>query len=632
LSKDLKDKDKNPKKIGKSLFSMFKRLFVHDKADINVLEEEAIRTPGKTILINLIHNKLAIIGIIGFIAILLFSFAGSQLLPISRTYIELTNSSLRPGRNYLKYPRELRNKEIVKIVSGVSFSVALTSDGNLTVWGSECNRFMRDVSDRILDIPEEIRNANIVDIEAGSRFVICVDDQGKFYGWGHYGHNQTIMPAMLESRFRYGGVNIVKMAAATQWSAVLGDDGELHIWGSRQTRDTFYIDLLEIEVPIIDLAAGENNMALVLEDGTVRVIGIKGTEFYEQIPAELTDGSVRVEYIAATNRSVFAVGDNGRLYLWGSVENNLNRMPEGIADEKFVHVSAGFKNFVAVDDDGDVFIWGASELNQLKVPKNLDGVTKVFSGCFQFYAVNDAGRIIGAWGNKGYIWGSDEFGRDIFTRVIHGGRISLTVAAIAVIISIFLAIFFGLTSGFFGGWVDHILMRVADIFESIPFLPLAVTLSFVIGHNLEPAQKMYLMMVIIGVLSWTNLARFIRAQLLVEREKDFVLAARALGIKQRNIMIKHILPNVVNLIIVNITLGYASALLTEAALSYLGFGVQAPTPSWGNMLTTAQDSSVLQFFWWRWIIPAIFVSGTALSINLLGDALREAMDPRSNER
>ena len=110
------------------------------------------------------------------------------------------------------------------------------------------------------------------------------------------------------------------------------------------------------------------------------------------------------------------------------------------------------------------------------------------------------------------------------------------------------------------------------------------------------------------------------------------LAARALGIKQRNIMIWHILPNVFNLIIVNITLGYASALLLEAGLSFLGFGVQEPTPSWGNMLTTAQESTVIQFFWWRWIIPALFVVGAALSINLLGDALREAMDPRSNER
>jgi peptide/nickel transport system permease protein len=220
----------------------------------------------------------------------------------------------------------------------------------------------------------------------------------------------------------------------------------------------------------------------------------------------------------------------------------------------------------------------------------------------------------------------------MFTRVIHGGRISLSVGAIAVVISIFLAILIGLNSGFFGGWIDHALMRLADIVEALPFFPIAVTISFVVGHRMEDRHRMYLIMVVIGVLGWTGLARLIRAQLLLEREKDFVLAARALGIKQSSIMFKHILPNVFNLIIVSMTLGYAGALLTEAGLSFLGFGVIEPDPSWGNMLTSAEQSTVIQFFWWRWIIPAIFVVAAALSINLVGDALREAMDPRSQER
>jgi len=149
---------------------------------------------------------------------------------------------------------------------------------------------------------------------------------------------------------------------------------------------------------------------------------------------------------------------------------------------------------------------------------------------------------------------------------------------------------------------------------------------------MDESTKLYFIMIILGILSWTGLARLIRAQLLIEREKDFVLAARALGIKQRGIMLRHILPNVINFVIVSVTLMYADMLLTEAGLSYLGFGVKEPTPSWGNMLSSAENSLVIQFYWWRWIIPALFVVAAALSINMLGDALREAMDPRSEER
>jgi len=610
---------------------MFKRLFVRDKIELSVLEEEAIRTPLKTILINLFHNKLAIIGIIGFVLILLFSFVGSQLFPVSRTYIELTNSSIRPGRKFLKYPKELNEKKIVKIVSGVSFSVALTDDGNLTVWGIECNRLMRNVSDLILEIPNDIKNANIVDIEAGSRFVICTDDRGNFYGWGLYSNGQTEMPAMIAQRFKYGGAKIVRMVAGTQWSAVLGDDGYLHVWGSQQSRINFLVPV-EVEGRIVNMVASENNMILVLDDGSLCAIGMAGTEYYEQLPAVLSDGTVRAEKIVSTNRNVLVVDERGDVHLWGSIENKGNVLPDGINNGEVAYIDAGYKNFAVINTSGELFVWGANDLKQLEVPKNLSGFTKVFVDFFQFYAMDDEGTIVGAWGNKGYLWGSDQFGRDMFTRIIHGGRISLTVGAISVAISIVLAIIVGLSSGFFGGWVDHLLMRLTDIFESIPFFPIAITLSYVIGHRMEQINKLYVIMITIGVLGWMGLARMIRAQLLVEREKDFVLAARALGIKQRSIMVRHILPNVFNFVIIGITLGYASALLLEAGLSFLGFGVKEPDPSWGNMLTSAQESTVIQYFWWRWVIPALFVIGAALSINMLGDALREAMDPRSNER
>ncbi|MGL5541109.1 MAG: ABC transporter permease, partial [Erysipelotrichaceae bacterium] len=176
------------------------------------------------------------------------------------------------------------------------------------------------------------------------------------------------------------------------------------------------------------------------------------------------------------------------------------------------------------------------------------------------------------------------------------------------------------------------LMRIAEIITSVPFMPLVITLSAFVADSMTSNERMFFIMVILGLLSWTGLARLVRAQILIEREKDFVLAARALGIKEVFIVIRHILPNVMNIAIVNMTLMYASTMLTEAGLSFLGFGVQSPQPSWGNMLSTAQSSAVIEFYWWRWILPAIAVLLAALSVNLIGDALRDALDPKANEK
>jgi len=534
----------------------------------------------------------------------------------------------------LDYPKELDDMNIVKISSGVSFSVALTDDGNVHIWGTEPNRDLEGISGYIFDIPEEVLEANIVDIEVGMRFIIALDDNGDFYGWGHAAHNQTELTRDTRRMMAINGTReIVKLAAGSMWSAVLGDDGSLYLWGSFQAENNFMVPY-EAQGRIVDIAAGDVNMILLLDDGTIMPMGVRGTEFADNIPQELTDGSVRVEEVVVTNRNVLARDEHGGLYLWGSVIDGLHRFPEGMSPDNVKDIAAGFRNFIVVKNDGEIFVWGSEDLGQQKIPRNIanGNVDTVFADAFQFYAMDSENNIIGAWGNKGYLFGSDEYGRDIFTRLIHGGRISLTVGIVAVIISTFIAIVIGLVSGYFGGWIDHTLMRVADISDAIPFLPLAITLSYVIGDQLDQTQRLYFIMVLLGVLSWTPLARLIRAQLLLEREKDFVLAARALGIRQRNIMTKHILPNVFNFVIVSVTLAYAGFLLTEAGLSFLGFGVREPIPSWGNMLSSAQDSMVIQFFWWRWIIPAIFVVAAALSINMIGDALREAMDPKSQER
>lgn len=613
-------------RIASSFGRMFKRLFVAEK--MSVLEEEAIQTPLKTVLKNFSRNRLGMVGLLVFICFLLFAFVGSQVYPINMTYLELTNGDLPPGRGYLKVPGDVKGTDVKKIVSGVSFSYALKNDGTIVGWGSEPNQKMANVSDHVLEVPAEVRAAKIVDIAAGGKHMLALDDQGKVHGWGYYGHGQTKVPDAVQAEIVNNDLKVDQMYASTMWSALVTSDKDLHIWGSAQTTMNYKLTR-QIRGHVEKVAAGDNNMVLLLDDGTIRVIGERSSEFFMNLPQELAEGQVKVVDIAATNRNALVLDEDGKVYTWGSAQDGLTRMPA--MDQKVKSISAGYKHFAVVLEDGSVVSWGANELKQSQVPQNLPPVKTVFSSYFQNYGIGEDGKIY-TWGNKGYVFGSDEFGRDVLGRLIHGGRISLTVGAIATAISVFIAILVGLTAGYFGGWIDHLLMRIADIFSAIPFYPIAVTLSYAIGNRISQSARLYLIMVILGVLGWMGLARMIRAQLLVEREKDFVLAAKALGIKQAKIMWRHILPNVFNLVIVNITLGYASSILSEAGLSFLGFGVAQPTPSWGNMLTSAQQSIVIQYYWWRWFIPGLFVVLAALSANLIGDALREAIDPRENER
>ena len=614
--------------LGSSFTGMFKRLF--KKEQLSALEEEAIQTPLQTIIKNFFRNKLGVIGLVMFISFLLFSFLGSALYPIELTYTELPNANLAPGLNYLKVNKDVSTANVVDIVSGVSFSVALKDDGTLSVWGTEPNQKLSGVSDYATSVPEEVKNAHIVLVATGGKHVLALDDENNLYGWGYYGHGQTTMPDEIKSEIEESGAKIEQLVAATMWSAVVTDDKNLYIWGSSQSTMNFKVGR-KVKGHVEKVVAGDNNMAVLLDDGTVTVIGDKSSEYYMNLPEELTDGSVTVVDLASTNRNVLALDSEGRVYAWGANQDGLNKIPQAV-EGHVKAIDAGYRHFVVVLDDGSVTSWGSDALKQIEVPADVKNVDRVYVDYYQNYAVNETDGKIYTWGNKGYVFGSDEYGRDMLGRLIHGGRISLTVGAIAMIISTIIALFVGLTSGYFGGWVDHVLMRLADVFSAIPFYPIAITLSYTVGTKLTESQRLYLIMVILGILSWMGLARLVRAQLLVEREKDFVLAARALGIKQKNIMWKHILPNVFNLVIVNITLGYASSLLTEAGLSFLGFGVSQPTPSWGNMLTSAQSSVVIQYYWWRWFLPGLFVVLAALSANLIGDALREAMDPRENER
>ncbi|HSL93657.1 MAG TPA: ABC transporter permease subunit [Bacillota bacterium] len=610
-----------------SFFRLIKSLFVPDRSVGSVLHEEALQTPAKTIFKNFLRQKLGILGVLGFISMLAFSFIGSSIKPIDLSYVETTLRNIRPGLNYLRYPGALERDGVSNISSGVSFSIGLSEKGDVYLWGKEPAYILDGLSTSVLKVPDAVKAADIVKVVAGDRHVLALDSTGRLHGWGFNNFQQTEAPAALVAKLNSKPAK--SLIADEAYSAVLFEDGELYVWGSVMNNRLDSIPTA-IQGRIVKVASSAHNMALLLDDGTVAVTGIRGNPFSE-VPQHLQDGSTKVVDLIASYRAVLALDDRGQLHMWGDVQHDVLTIPSFTGN--VVAMDSGKNNMMLLLDTGEVVYWGGDHFNQLAMPSSMSNakVVEIYTEMFQSYAVSDTGKLF-AWGSKGFVFGTDEFGRDVLTRLIHGGRISLTVGAIAVVISITIALFVGMTSGFFGGWVDMILMRFTDIVTSIPFLPIAITLSAVLGGRVSQTQRIYLIMVIIGVLSWTGLARLVRAQILLEREKDFVLAAKALGVRQKNIIVRHILPNVFNLVIVSITLSYAGSLLTEAGLSFLGFGVSTPTPSWGNMLQGAQTSAVLQYYWWRWLIPGAFVVLTALCANLIGDALREAMDPKANEK
>jgi peptide/nickel transport system permease protein len=229
-------------------------------------------------------------------------------------------------------------------------------------------------------------------------------------------------------------------------------------------------------------------------------------------------------------------------------------------------------------------------------------------------------------GVAGHLLGTDEDGRDLLSRLMYGGQISLTVAFATVIMELLIGTVVGAIAGYYGGWIDYALMRVTDVFLSIPLLPLLLVLTAIVAASSNKAALGFgVIVVIIGLTSWPAVARLVRASFLSLREKEFCEAARALGNRDGRIIFRHLLPNAVAPLIVQGTLEIANVIILESTLSFLGFGIQPPTASWGNMLANAEANMAIAP--WVAIFPGLCILVTVLSINYLGDGLRDALDP-----
>lgn len=642
------------KGIFSTLGRWFRRTFFGASKEYEDINVEEIVSPSKQVVRNFFSRKIAVFALIMVILMFLLAFVAPAFVPLDLNYTEILQQNLAPGFKMMSVPDELADD--IKTISSYShFSVGLSNAGKVYVWG---DTKLRAAGYDMADIPEEVQNNKILFAAAGFDHAVAIDENGNVYGWGNnrlgqypgtiYSDPQANVNELIPDA-KVDIDNVKSLQCGYQSTAILMKDGTAICFGN--SNGCLNMQMINRYENITDLTYTANYIVALLDDGSIAVGNLKG--IYDTVNGDPNlklsryVGKRTITSVASTSATIamLVVDEKAdaaattdaehaaarELIFSGSFSYGENKPPVLAADEYFVQIEGGANHYTGLTNKGNIYAWGSNHLNQLNIAEGAKGADRLIVTSFQNYAVDKENHLQAKWGLKGYIFGTDGKGADVFARCVHGGKMTMTIGAVAVIVSSIIAIIIGCVSGYAGGWVDLLLMRITEIFASIPFLPFAMILSAVlIRTSLTENQKIFIIMLILGVLSWTGLAKMIRAQILAEREKEFVTAAKAIGVRERRIAFKHILPNVMSVILVDLTLEFATCLLTESSLSYLGFGVQYPRPTWGNMLDAANDANVIKNYWWQWAFPALLLSVCTISINIIGDNLRDVLDPKSD--
>lgn len=591
---------------------LFQNLF-GKRDELDIYKEEQIQSPTRTIIRTFASNKLSMTALIGFVILLLIVIIGPMLYPVDLAFSEQSQQNISPGQNMMSVPPELVQNGIRDIAVGRTFSVGVDDNGEVYIWGKT-----NVPGTNVTNVPEDL--PPIARVAAGFDHVVAIGEDGQIYGWGNNRQRQIRFTRDVQDLGE-----IIDIAAGYQSTAILDGEGVVHFFGNTNLTEMYEYNQYQGQIKDVVLT---NNAAIgLLDDGTPVYLGSKPLPYSTRIPDE------KFIKLAATNKTVAGLTADGRIIVWGSPNyKGEAAMPDEFESQP-IDIAGGQYHYVVKLENGNLAAWGDNTYRQSTVPASInDGNNQtIYTGYYQNYAVKEDGTVQ-TFGLKGYLLGSDGMGRDMWQRILNGGRWTMTIGALAVLIATIIGIVVGGVSGYFGGRVDLLLQRISEIVSSLPFLPFVIILNVIIGNSLGPTQRIYLIMIVLGLLSWPGLQRLVRAQVFSVREQEYITAARSMGIREYSIIFRHIIPNVISVIIVSTTLSFASSMLTESSLSFLGFGVRPPIPTWGNMLYGANNSVIIQQYWWQWVFPAIALSLTVIFVNLIGDGLRDAIDPKSQER
>ncbi len=622
----------------KTLFRHIKRIFTGGKKELEGIDKEEIESPSKLFREAFFGRKTAVIALVFLLALLLFVFIAPSFIALDINYTDPLQQNVAPGYGLRKLPKGLK-KQVQSIDGFADFTVGLSKEGKVFVWGNTEEK-LTGVDLKIL--PEKVKEGAVA-VSAGKDHIIAITKSGEIVGWGdkscgQYGF-EPVLNAISTPKTLEKGVNpneVRSLSCGYQTTALVMQDGAAYLWGNLNAVGNL-VDMQDL-TGIADVVFTNSTAIALTQEGRIYT----GREKYFHSAVSSKTGrqdslsayleGKRVEKIASNHKCIALLTEDGELVLSGAFENGEDVLPILSAGEYLVDIVGGTRHFLGISNLGKTYAWGHNAYGQCDVRGGYVQDGRVFAGSLQSYFIDGTGELVQSAGLKGYLMGTDGRGRDVFARIAHGGKMTMTIGVVAVVVSSLIAVLVGCIAGYFGGWVDTLLMRITEIFSSIPFLPFAMLLSQIIkNYNLTETTRIFIIMLILGALSWTGLARMIRGQVLVEREKEFVVAARAMGVKEGKIAFKHVLPNVISVVLVSMTLDFAGCLLTESSLSYLGFGVQQPRPTWGNMLSGSNNSTVIQNYWWQWLFPALFLSLAVICINVIGDALRDALDPKEKK-
>ncbi|MEA5040750.1 MAG: ABC transporter permease [Clostridiaceae bacterium] len=563
----------------------------------NTLDDESrikVLSPGMLVMRRFVRNKLAITGLVVIVVMFLFAFIGGLLSPYGQAEVFKHDEAILKDYASAQYNTELR----YFVAEGEDFPTAAKAQMALTLTGGK-NAFTYNGQDYALtELGEDsyaiskARNVASVMMLAGSSNFRVTDADFQLTESFQAACTEAIGSGQTE--FEADGVTYSLSRSGKSYTIGLVEPFAMAsklVYDAVDVADNALVDSFAFRYAAQKaIADGESEFTL---DSAAYTL-------------ETGDSSSNMIYrLEGTEKTLFAVTSN--------IIVNANA-----AD---IHLTLELKDAIraAVIDKQDRFSLGDTDYQIVRVNQTFNVKTLVVSRLITRFEAPSGAHILGTDGN----------GMDNLTRLMFGGRVSLLVGFIVVFLETFIGVIIGGISGYFGGWADTLLMRFVDLFNCIPFYPTVMIIGAVMDKlEVKPYPRIFLLMAVLGILGWTGIARIVRGQILSLREQDFMVATEATGIRVSRRIFRHLVPNVMPLLIVQATMSLGGIIISEATLSFLGLGVKYPLSSWGYIINAANDQFVLTNYWFIWLPAGLLIVLTVLGFNFVGDGLRDAFDPK----